>query len=152
MEIQIKIENLAELKAAFQKSPTVATREYGTAIEKTAFKIEGEAKRKAPVNKQSGGGNLRQSISSRMTGKASAIVESKASYSAYVDQGTRPHIIRARNAKVLANLRTGRIFGKIVHHPGTKAQPYFSDAVSEGETYLNDSLTQALQNVLNSIR
>lgn len=152
MEISIKIENLDKLKAAFLKAPAIATAEYGRAIEKTAFKIEGDAKRAAPVNKQSGGGNLRQSISSRMTGKASAVIESKAKYSAYVDQGTRPHIIRAKNAKVLANRRTGQFFGKVVKHPGIKSQPYFSNAVKSGEKFINTELTTALQNVLNSIR
>jgi ribosomal protein L13 len=86
-----------------------------------------------------------------MTGKASAVIESKAKYSAYIDQGTRPHIIKARNAKVLANRRTGQFFGKIVHHPGTKAQPYFTNAIKSGEKFINTELSQALQNVLNSI-
>lgn len=151
MEISIKIENLAKLKSAFLKAPALATREFGTAIERSAFKIEGDAKRKAPVNKESGGGNLRQSIGSRMTGAASAVVESKAKYSAYVDQGTRPHIIRVKNAKVLANRRTGQIFGRVVKHPGTRKQPYFTDAVTGNESFLNNELTNAMQNVLNSI-
>lgn len=152
MEILINIENLSELKAAFQKAPSVAITEYGKAIERTAFRIERDAKRKAPVNKQGGGGNLRQSISSRMTGKASAEIVSKAKYSAYVDQGTRPHIIRVKNARVLANRRTGRIFGRVVKHPGTRKQPYFTDAVTGNEKFLNDNLQSAMQNVLNAIR
>lgn len=61
-------------------------------------------------------------------------------YAAAVEFGTRPHIIRPRNAKVLAwgGPRTlgGRLrvsggvqarpthFAKLVHHPGTRAQPY----------------------------
>ncbi len=152
MEISIKIQNLDKLKAAFLKAPSIATREFGTAIEKTAFKIQADAFRAAPVNKQSGGGTLRQSIKARMTGKASAVIESKAKYSAYVDQGTKPHIIRVKNARVLANKRTGQFFGKIVHHPGTKATNYFSNSVKSGEKFINNELTTALQNVLNSIR
>ena len=152
MEISIKIQNLDKLKAAFLKAPSIATREFGTAIEKTAFKIQADAFRAAPVNKQSGGGNLRQSISSRMTGKASAVIESKAKYSAYVDQGTKPHIIRVKNARVLANRRTGQIFGKVVRHPGTRATNYFSNAVKSGEKFINNELKTALQNVLNSIK
>ncbi len=151
MEVSIEIQNLDKLKAAFQKAPAIATREFGTAIEKTAFKIEGDAKRNAPVNKQSGGGTLRQSISSKMTGKASAVIQSKAKYSAYVDQGTKPHIIRVKNARVLANRRTGQIFGKVVWHPGTRAQPYFSQSVKNNESFMNNELGNALQNVLNAI-
>lgn len=151
MEISIKIQNLDKLKAAFNKAPALATREFGRAIEKTAFKIEGDAKRNALVNKQSGGGNLRQSISSKMTGQASALVVSKAHYSAYVDQGTRPHIIRVKSAKVLANRRTRQFFGRVVKHPGTRAQPYFTNAVKSGEGFINNELKSALQNILNSI-
>lgn len=151
MEINIKIVDIKALEAAFRRAPQIAVAEYDRAIERSAFKIEGDAKRNAPVNKQSGGGNLRQSISSRMTGKASAVIESRAKYSAYVDQGTRPHIIRAKNAKVLANRRTGQFFGKVVHHPGTRAQPYFTNAVKDGVPYINDQLKQAMDNILNAI-
>ena len=152
MEISIKIQNLDKLKAAFLKAPAIATAEYGRAIERTAFKIEGDAKRAAPVNKGSGGGTLRQSISSKMTGKASAVIQSKAKYSAYVDQGTKPHIIRVKNARVLANRRTGQIFGKVVRHPGTRKNPYFTNALKGNESFMNNELQNAMQNVLNSIR
>jgi len=151
MEISIKIVDINKLKAAFKKAPLIAVGEYSTAIERSAFKIEGDAKRAAPVNKGSGGGTLRQSISSRMTGRASAVIESRAKYSAYVDQGTRPHIIRVRNAKVLANRRTGQFFGKVVHHPGTKATKYFSGAIENSIPYINAQLKTAMQNILNSI-
>ena len=152
MEISIKIQNIEKLAAAFKKAPALATAQFDKAIERTARKIEGDAKRAAPVNKGSGGGTLRQSISSRMTGKARAVVESKAKYSAYVDQGTKPHIIRVRNARVLANRRTGRFFGRVVNHPGTKANPYFSQSLKNNESFMNNELTTATQNILNSIK
>ena len=151
MEISIKLVDIDKLKAAFLKAPAIAAGEYSAAIERSAFKIEADAKRAAPVNKESGGGNLRQSISSRMTGTAAAVIESRANYSAYVDQGTRPHIIRIKNAKVLANRRAGRFFGKIVHHPGTRKNPYFTNAVEGNIGFINDRLKDAMQNILNSI-
>jgi HK97 gp10 family phage protein len=152
MEISIKLVDVNKLAAAFKKAPLIAVSEYSKAIERSAFKIESDAKRNAPVNKGSGGGTLRQSISSRMTGNASAVIESRAKYSAYVDQGTRPHIIRATNAKVLANRRTGQFFGKVVRHPGTKKNPYFTKAVEGNIGYINDQLKTAMNNILNSIR
>ncbi len=151
MDIQIKIENLEQLRAAFQRSPLIAAQEYSRALERSAFRIEADAKHNAPVNKQSGGGTLRQSISSRMEGKSTAIVEAKASYAAYVDQGTRPHIIQIRNARVLANRRTGQFFGKIVHHPGTRPTYFFTNAVKDNEPFINNEFSTALNNVLNSI-
>jgi HK97 gp10 family phage protein len=150
MEIQIKLLNAKELAAAFRKAPSIAIKEFGKAIGKTAFKIEGDAKRKAPVNKESGGGNLRQSISSR-TSSASAVVAATAKYAAYVDQGTRPHTINVVNSRVLANKRTGQFFGRVVHHPGTRKQPFFTDAVEGNQDFFNNTMTSALQSVLNSI-
>jgi|SRR6185369_4088872 len=151
MEIQIKLLNAGELAAAFRKAPNIATREYGRAVEKTAFKIEGDAKKNAPVNRQSGGGTLRQLISSRMSGALSAVVEARAKYSGYVDQGTRPHLISVINKRVLANKRTGQFFGRVVHHPGTRRQSFFTDAVRGNEDFFNTEMTGALKTVLNSI-
>src|ERR1043165_6774101 len=136
MEISIKIVDIKSLAAAFKKAPGIATGEYARALERSARKIEADAKHNAPVNKQSGGGNLRQLISSRMEGTSRAIVEARASYAAYVDQGTRPHIISVVSKKVLANRRTGQFFGRVVHHPGTRAQPFFTNAVKDNEGFM----------------
>jgi hypothetical protein len=40
----------------------------------------------------------------------------------------------------------------VVKHPGTTGTKYFSNAVKDNERFVNDELTQALKNVLNSIR
>ena len=50
-------------------------------------------------------------------------------YGIDVEFGTDPHIIIAKNKKVLANKKKGLIFGKIVHHPGTVAQPFMRPAL-----------------------
>jgi HK97 gp10 family phage protein len=152
MEIKIELQNAKQLQAAFRKSPQIATREYALALETSARKIEGDAKRTAPVNKQSGGGTLRQLISSRMEGNTKAVIESKAKYSSYVDQGTRPHTILVRRAKVLANRRTGQFFGRVVKHPGTRKQPFFTDAIHNNESFMNNQFLTALKNVLNQIK
>ncbi len=55
-------------------------------------------------------------------------VISNAEYSAAVEKGTKPHVIRPVKKKVLANPETGEIFGKKVNHPGTTAQPFLYPA------------------------
>jgi hypothetical protein len=67
-----------------------------------------------------------------------AIVEA-AGAAVFLEGGTRPHIIRPKNKSVLswpanasgrrlsgrARTNSGRrIFARVVHHPGTKAQPF----------------------------
>lgn len=53
------------------------------------------------------------------------------SYAKFVYFGTRPHIIKPKKMKALANKKSGQIFGKSVNHPGTKANPYLEKAFSE---------------------
>jgi len=83
-------------------------------------------------------GNLGRSIVPGSISGKSAIVEVNAKYAAFVEFPTKPHIIRPRNRKALAfpasasdarlsgRTRVGgrRIFARVVHHPGTKAQPF----------------------------
>ena len=75
----------------------------------------------------------------------------KASYAPYVELGTPPHIIRPVNAKVLANVKTGQIFGTVVHHPGTKANPFLERIISAAQPDINTLFTQALDKVTTQI-
>lgn len=52
-------------------------------------------------------------------------------YTKEVEYGTRPHVIRAKNKKVLANTKTGEVFGPVVNHPGTSPQPMLRPALIE---------------------
>lgn len=66
-----------------------------------------------------------------------AIVSATAGYAAYVELGTRPHVIRPKRKRVLAwpangsarlsgRVRSGGslVFARRVNHPGTRAKPY----------------------------
>lgn len=134
-QISVKIKDFDKIRSGWEKAPEKMSSEIHRAVSKTVMKVEGEAKREAPVNKRSGGGNLRQSIKGQMTGVASGVVEVGVNYAVPVHEGTRPHQIRAKNAKSLANKRTGQFFGRIVNHPGTAANPFLQRAVdnSQGE-------------------
>lgn len=57
-------------------------------------------------------------------------VTSHAPYSAFVHQGTRPHVIRPRNASALRFEMGGRrVFAASVNHPGTRPRPFLTNAV-----------------------
>ncbi|MSN96772.1 HK97 gp10 family phage protein [Campylobacter sp. FMV-PI01] len=47
-------------------------------------------------------------------------------YAKFVHFGTRPHLITPKNKRVLAS--RAAIYGKLVRHPGTGANPYLSRA------------------------
>lgn len=83
-------------------------------------------------------GNLGRSIHIGAVTPTRAETSASADYAGYVEQGTRPHVIRPKNRKALrwaassgdARLSGsprsgGRVrFAKRVQHPGTRAQPF----------------------------
>ena len=60
-------------------------------------------------------------------------VENRADYAMHVHEGTRPHVIKPRRARVLAWFAGGGTsgpirFAKRVNHPGTKGRPWLATA------------------------
>jgi hypothetical protein len=66
-------------------------------------------------------GYMRSSIRAYRMPDGSIIIGPSADYSAYVNDGTRPHTITSHGPWPLRNRATGRVFGPLVHHPGTRA-------------------------------
>jgi hypothetical protein len=71
-------------------------------------------------------GNLGRSIHVGRITPTYAEAVADANYAAYVEFGTAPHDIRPSRKKVLRfqNSAGEAVFAKIVHHPGTRAQPF----------------------------
>jgi hypothetical protein len=58
-------------------------------------------------------------------------VTSHAPYSRFVHQGTRPHVIRPRNAAALRfPVGSRTVFAMSVNHPGTRPRPFLTNAVA----------------------
>ena len=120
-----------------------------TALYEAAIIVHGDAVLKAPVGQYpqgSGvvGGNLRSSIAFDVDEKDSiAYVGTNVEYAPHVEYGTRPHIIRAKNAKALSN--GSIIFGKKVNHPGTKPQPFLRPALDENEDKIQKKIKATIK-------
>lgn len=90
-------------------------------------------------------GTLQQSIKVENPTDDSVTIQVQAAYGVFVEEGTRPHIIRPRYRKALrfaataagqrlsGSARRGAavIFARVVHHPGTRAQPYLIPAARD---------------------
>lgn len=158
VNIQVKIEGLDKLKLALIKSPELVIGQIEKAIGKSMVTLENEAKKEAPVNKGTGGGhkgyggNLRQNIIPAKESRIRSRLESRAPYSVYVHEGTRPHLIRSRGPWSLRNAITGQAFGRIVHHPGTKANPFFERALRNSRDRINKYFLDALDNVAKMLK
>lgn len=120
-------------------------------------------------------GQLRESIevSDRPTGFA---VGPTADYALFVDQPTRPHVIRPRHKKALAfassigrrgtteegdafqviryggkEARRGAIFAKHVNHPGTKGMRFIEETGRRVEQPVGQLLESALQREIDQL-
>jgi HK97 gp10 family phage protein len=149
VNIAVKIEGLDEFAEGIRRAPQQTTSELSKAINKSLLTIESQAKKEAPANKGISTGNtLRQNIKARMTSKLAGEVVASRPYALYVHEGTRPHIIVPVYKKVLANKRTGEFFGTLVHHPGTRPNPFFERAIRNSTRMIEQFFNQALQNVI----
>jgi hypothetical protein len=56
-------------------------------------------------------------------------------YGLGVEVGTAPHVIRSKGPYPLRD-KHGRVFGPVVNHPGTDAQPYLRPAIDDVRSML----------------
>lgn len=64
--------------------------------------------------------------------RGSVTVGSDLEYAGYVNDGTRPHVIRPRRARALRFRVGGRVvYARLVNHPGTRAKPFLDRALRE---------------------
>jgi HK97 gp10 family phage protein len=152
ISIGLKIEGLERFKDALNKAPYLVVDEVSKAIQKSLITISTTAKREAPVNKETGGGNLRQKISAvpKMETRLRGKIISEATYSGFVEFGTKAHIIRVKNKKILANKRAGKFFGEKVNHPGTKPNPFMERAINKSQSKIDSFFSKALENIIKS--
>lgn len=93
-------------------------------MDRIADDIADDARRFAPVDT----GLLKSSIKVHRRGPTTRRIHAHAPYAAWVEYGTRPHIIRPNSKKAL-HWPGARHPVAVVHHPGTRAQPYLRPAL-----------------------
>ena len=139
MNVEVKVENIKKLQEQLRKYASKSEAKARKAVIKTAYDIHSEAVRHCPVDT----GRLRSSIAVEVGKGASAVIGTNVKYAKYVEFGTKPHEIRIKNAKVLTDGKD--FFGKEVHHPGTKPQPFLRPAFITKVVNLGKYLKEAFK-------
>jgi hypothetical protein len=117
--------DLEMLRAGIHQAASLALRSL---VEATAA----EAKSTTLFKDQSGA--TRSSIHGEVTepGRRGFVIAGGASK--FLENGTRPHTITARNATVLRFVVNGQtVFRRTVHHPGTAELPFMHQALARAE-------------------
>jgi hypothetical protein len=147
MQFAVEIPNIAALQDAFASYPSIAQPILQSAIVASqAILAKFTTPGIVPVNT----GYLVQHWGFDI-GNLMARWYPQAAYAPYVELGTAPHIIRAVNAKVLANVKSGQVFGPVVHHPGTKANPFMERIVAAAQPEITEIFGQALTKITGAI-
>lgn len=84
MDVQIKIKNLAQIRAAFLMAPTLMKKNLAKAIALSTFKVGRDSRINTPVDT----GRLRASTRERIT-PFKGIVATHVNYDIFVHEGTR---------------------------------------------------------------
>ena len=82
----------------------------------------------------------------------SVVIGSNEQYAPWVEFGTKPHKIRARNAKVLAFQGAGgTVFRREVNHPGTRGARMFGDAMDASEGAVRGSVRGLIDRIMKRV-
>jgi hypothetical protein len=121
---------LYDLKDASGQAMDVALK----AAEKYArFKVQAQTKRRT--------GELSDKITGVKISPFRGRLYSLAKHSVFIEEGTKPHGIRARDARALRFTMGGAsIYARRVHHPGTEPRPFMAPAATVGEQVLQREL------------
>ena len=96
-------------------------------------------------------GHLSQSVGWRPEGEMGAVVYVQAPHAEYVEEGTKPHIIRPRRRKALKIPNPsgqGYLIRAKVSHPGTTAQPFFYADLPARRSRMLAAFSEELGNAL----
>lgn len=95
---------------------------------------------KAQTSRRSG--DLEDGVTSVLISPTRGKVFNTSGHAAFVNDGTKPHLIVAKRGRALAfQTAGGMVFRRAVRHPGTKARPFVAPAMAIGERVLQTSLT-----------
>jgi hypothetical protein len=96
----------------------------GETVRSVTREVAQDIRRRVPVDT----GELEESVTEVVTETTGRVFVGTDHWAA-VEYGTRPHLIRSTGPWPLRNRETGQQFGRVVHHPGTPAQPFMRPAL-----------------------
>ena len=161
MPYQISIPNIDAIVAAYRQMPADAARRISDATNKALALLakngdESTFQFKTPRELRTGylsasWGSPGQGLQLASPGSLSGKIWTNAGYAIYVHEGTAPHVIRVRVKRVLANKKTGQVFGREVNHPGNKPNRFIPRIIAKSEDGINQAFKSALDLIMSDI-
>jgi hypothetical protein len=146
MDFTVQITGIAALTAAFQQYPATSLPILQRALSASSAIL---AKYTTKGNVPWRTGFLVQSFRAQISGLVLTWFPT-ASYAPYVEFGTKPHVITAKNAKALYWPGAAHPV-KSVNHPGTKPNDFMGRIVEAAQGEINAQFGTALQQIVQAI-
>ena len=113
-------------------------------LKKSGFNIEAKAKLNITNNGSVKTGHLRRGITTDVGNMEVTVHTSNIKYARGVEEGTRPHTIRAKNKKALY-WKGAKHPVKSVRHPGSRAKPFLIPAFEKEKEVLIRDLEKVIK-------
>lgn len=139
MDILLKLD-ADRLLQALDAAPRKTVRQMRLALREAMADVQKQAKEQHRFKARTG--RLERSVNTRVADAATGVVflnENTAPYAPFVHRGTRAHIIEPRKKKLLrwVNRRGQWRSSYLVHHPGTKPDPFLHEAANSQRGKIN---------------
>ena len=113
-------------------------------LKKSGFNIEAKAKLNITNNGSVKTGHLRRGITTDVGNMEVTVHTSNIKYARGVEEGTRPHVIKAKNKKALY-WKGAKHPVKSVRHPGSRAKPFLIPAFEKEKEVLIKDLEKVIK-------
>ena len=129
----------AEIPKLYEKNEALVRQ----TVKNSAFNIQKNAKSNLTKNKSVDTGHLRRGITTDVGNMEVTVHTSNIKYAPGVEYGTKAHIIKAKNKKVLY-WKGAKHPVKKVNHPGSKAKPYLIPAFNQEKDQFLEKLKEVI--------
>ena len=142
--IKVNVNDLNEFSVKILKLSQEAEENVKKVVKNSAFKIQKEAMSNLTKNKSVATGHLRRSVSTDIKGLEATVHTSNVKYAIMVEKGTKAHLIKPKNKKMLYWKGASHPV-RIVRHPGSRAKPFLEPAFEKEKDQFLENLKEVIK-------
>ena len=142
--IKVNVNDLNEFSVKILKLSQEAEESVKKVVKNSAFKIQKEAMSNLTKNKSVATGHLRRAVSTDIKGLEATVHTSNVKYAIMVEKGTKAHLIKPKNKKMLYWKGASHPV-RIVRHPGSRAKPFLEPALEKEKDQFLEKLKEVIK-------
>ena len=142
--IKVDVNDLNEFSVKILKLSQEVEENVKKVVKNSAFKIQKEAMSNLTKNKSVATGHLRRAVSTDIKGLEATVHTSNVKYAIMVEKGTKAHLIKPKNKKMLYWKGASHPV-RIVRHPGSRAKPFLEPAFEKEKDQFLEKLKEVIK-------